>query len=518
MNTDQREVRVRFAPSPTGPLHIGGVRTALYNYLFARKYGGQMLLRIEDTDQNRFVPGAEDYIIESLNWLGITIDEGPVNGGPHAPYRQSERSEIYRKEAERLVAEGKAYYAFDTAEELEAMRKRMEEANAPAAQYNAITRLQMKNSLTLSAGEVQERIASGAPYVIRLKVPRKEDVRLNDLIRGWVVVHSSQIDDKVLIKSDGLPTYHLANIVDDHLMGITHVIRGEEWLPSAPLHVLLYRFLGWESTMPQFAHLPLLLKPDGNGKLSKRDADLGGFPVFPLQWKDPFTQAVARGFREDGYLPEALVNFLAFLGWNPGTEQELFTMDELIQAFSLEQIHKAGARFDIQKAKWFNHEYLRRQPNDRLAEAVVRQAAADGVDCPVEKAEKITGLMKERVTFAHELYAESAIFFRAPESYDPAVVSGKWNDEAVRALTAFRDALASAEDPLTAEAAKTVLATSLAEAGIKQGKIMQALRLAITGVGAGPDLMITLEIIGRQETIDRLQLALDKLAVGSSPS
>ncbi|WP_266368402.1 glutamate--tRNA ligase [Tellurirhabdus rosea] len=505
-----QEIRVRFAPSPTGPLHIGGVRTALYNYLFARKHGGKMLLRIEDTDQNRFVPGAEEYILEALRWVGIEIDEGVGVGGPHAPYRQSERKDIYRKEAERLVAEDKAYYAFDTAEELEAMRKRMEAANAPAAQYNSITRLQMTNSLTLSAEEVARRIEAGDPYVIRLKVPRKEDIRLNDLIRGWVVVHSSQIDDKVLLKSDGMPTYHLANIVDDHLMGITHVIRGEEWLPSAPLHVLLYRYLGWESTMPQFAHLPLLLKPDGNGKLSKRDADLGGFPVFPLQWTDPFNGQVARGFREDGYLKEALVNFLAFLGWNPGTEQELFSMDELIQAFSLEHIHKAGARFDIQKAKWFNHEYLRRLPEAELAATIQQQAEADGLECSLEKAEKIAGLMKERVSFAHEIYPQSAMFFRTPESYDETVRAAKWNDDARKAAQVVRDAFAGL-DTFTAETAKTAIAESLAAAGIKQGKVMQALRLALSGVGAGPDLMITLEIIGRDEAVARLDKALTQL-------
>ena len=506
-------IRVRFAPSPTGPLHIGGVRTALYNYLFARQNGGKMLLRIEDTDQNRFVPGAEDYILEALRWVGIEIDEGigAAEEGPHAPYRQSERKEIYRKEAERLVAEGKAYYAFDTADELEAMRKRMEEMGAPAAQYNSITRLQMKNSLTLSAEEVQQRITSGEPYVIRLKVPRKEDIRLNDLIRGWVVVHTSQIDDKVLLKSDGMPTYHLANIVDDHLMGITHVIRGEEWLPSAPLHVLLYRFLGWEDTMPQFAHLPLLLKPDGNGKLSKRDADLGGFPVFPLQWTDPFNGQVARGFREDGYLPEAVINFLAFLGWNPGTEQELFTMDELIQAFSLEHIHKAGARFDIQKAKWFNHEYLRRQPDSELAEVLVEQAKADGLDCSAEKAEKIVGLMKDRVTFAHEIYPQSALFFQTPTQYDEAIVSAKWNEDAVRAVTVIRDALATLDEPFVAETVKHRIADALTAAGIKQGKIMQAFRLALTGSGAGPDLMMTLEIIGKDEALRRLDKALNVL-------
>ena len=361
-----RPVRVRFAPSPTGPLHIGGVRTALYNYLFARQMGGQMLLRIEDTDQNRFVPGAENYILESLQWVGIQIDEGAGVGGPHAPYRQSERKEMYRQYAEQLVAADKAYYAFDTPEDLDAMRQQFE-GQGSAFQYNALTRTRLNNSLTLPADETQAKLQAGEPYVIRLKVPAKEEIRLNDLIRGWVVVHSSQIDDKVLLKADGMPTYHLANVVDDHLMEISHVIRGEEWLPSAPLHVLLYKYLGWESTMPQFAHLPLLLKPDGNGKLSKRDADLGGFPIFPLEWTDPFNGTVAKGFREDGYLPEAVVNFLAFLGWNPGTEQELFSIDELIQAFSLERISKHGAKFDINKAKWFNQQYLKQTSDATLA-------------------------------------------------------------------------------------------------------------------------------------------------------
>lgn len=470
-----------------------------------------MLLRIEDTDQNRFVPGAEDYIIEALNWVGIQIDEGQSIGGPHGPYRQSERAEIYRREALRLVDEDKAYYAFDTAEELDEMRKRLEAANAPAAQYNAITRMQMKNSLTLPANEVKARIDSGESYVIRLKTPRKEEVRLNDLIRGWVNVHSSSIDDKVLLKSDGLPTYHLANIVDDHLMGITHVIRGEEWLPSAPLHVLLYRYLGWEDTMPRFAHLPLLLKPEGNGKLSKRDAELGGFPVFPLQWQDPFTGKVARGFREDGYLPEATINFLALLGWNPGTEQELFSMDELIEAFDVEQIHKAGARFDIQKAMWFNHQYLRQRPNTELAPAVQQQAEAAGLECSTEKAEKIAGLLKERVNFAHELFNEAKVVFYTPETYDQSVVAAKWNDDAKRAVTVFRDALQAFEGSFEADAIKHTLSDVLQQAGIKQGKVMQAMRLALTGLGTGPDLMMSMEIMGRDEVLNRLSLALEKL-------
>ncbi len=505
------DVRVRFAPSPTGALHIGGVRTALYNYLFARKMGGKMLLRIEDTDQNRFVPGAEEYILDALRWVGIEIDEGQGVGGPHAPYRQSERKAIYQKEAQRLVNEGKAYYAFDTAEELDAMRKRLEEANAPAAQYNSITRMQMRNSLTMQPEDVRVRIDAGDPYVIRLKTPRKEEVRLNDLIRGWINVHSSAIDDKVLLKSDGLPTYHLANIVDDHLMGITHVIRGEEWLPSAPLHVLLYRYLGWEDTMPQFAHLPLLLKPEGNGKLSKRDADLGGFPIFPLQWTDPVTGQIARGFREEGYLPEAMVNFLALLGWNPGTEQELFTMDELIASFDLTQVHKAGARFDIQKAQWFNHQYIRQQPDAELAPVVQQQAEAAGYTCSLETAEKITALLKGRVNFAREIFTEAGTIFNAPTTYDEGVVAAKWNDDAVKAVSAFRDALQSFTGDFIVETIKYTLADAMQQAGIKQGKIMQAMRLALTGSGAGPDLMLTLEIIGKAETIKRLEQALHTL-------
>ena len=509
-----RDVRVRFAPSPTGPLHIGGVRTALYNYLFARKMGGKMLLRIEDTDQNRFVSRAEAYIIDALNWVGIQIDEGQTaNGplGPDAPYRQSERREIYQREALRLVEEGKAYYAFDTAEELDAMRKRLEEANAPAAQYNAITRLQMRNALTLPAADVKARIEGGEAHVIRLKTPRKEEVRLNDVVRGWVNVHSSAIDDKVLLKSDGLPTYHLANVVDDHLMNISHVIRGEEWLPSAPLHVLLYRYLGWEATMPQFAHLPLLLKPEGSGKLSKRDADLGGFPIFPLQWTDPFSGTVARGFREDGYLPEALVNFLSLLGWNPGTEQELFSMDELVEAFDLEKIHKGGARFDIEKARWFNHQYLRQQPDSALSPAVQAQAQAAGLDCSPEKAEAVVRLLKERVSFAQDIFPEAHTIFYAPEAYDEAISAAKWNDDARRAVTVFRDALLAYNGPFEAEAIKHLLADTLTQAGIKQGKIMQAMRLALTGSGVGPDLMLTMQIVGKEGVVARLENALAKL-------
>ncbi len=509
---NNKPVRVRFAPSPTGPLHAGGVRTALYNYLFARQQGGQMLLRIEDTDQNRYVPGAEAYILEALEWLGISIDEGPQQGGPHAPYRQSERKEMYREYAERLVQEGKAYYAFDTPEQLDDMRKRLEAAKVAAVQYNAITRTEMTNSLTLSAEETKARLESGDPYVIRMKISPKEDIRFNDLIRGWVVVHSSQIDDKVLLKSDGMPTYHLANIVDDHLMGITHVIRGEEWLPSAPLHVLLYRYLGWESTMPQFAHLPLLLKPDGNGKLSKRDADLGGFPIFPLEWTDPNTGDKARGFREEGYLPEATANFLALLGWNAGTEQEIFRMDELIASFSFDRVHKAGARFDIQKANWFNQQYLKQMDDAAIIDQLKPLYSAKGIDVNDGQLAQIVHLLKDRVHFVKEIVSESLFLFAAPEEFDQDVVIKKWNEEAVNAIGGFKEALAGFEGNFVAHDIKEVLSATMEAAGIKMGKIMQALRLAVTGAGAGPDLMIIMEILGKEEVVKRLETALNRLS------
>ncbi|MHA4736756.1 glutamate--tRNA ligase [Dyadobacter sp. MSC1_007] len=509
---NNQPVRVRFAPSPTGPLHAGGVRTALYNYLFARQQGGQMLLRIEDTDQNRYVPGAEAYILEALEWLGIQIDEGPQQGGPHAPYRQSERKEMYREYAERLVQEGKAYYAFDTTEQLDEMRKRMEAAKVAAVQYNAITRLEMTNSLTLSPEETKARLESGEAYVIRMKIMPKEEVRFNDLIRGWVVVHSSQIDDKVLLKSDGMPTYHLANIVDDHLMGITHVIRGEEWLPSAPLHVLLYRYLGWESTMPQFAHLPLLLKPDGNGKLSKRDADLGGFPIFPLEWTDPVTGDKARGFREEGYLPGATANFLALLGWNAGTEQEIFSMDELISSFSFERVHKAGARFDIQKANWFNQQYLKQLDDSVIVEELKPLFKNSGIDINQSQIAQIVHLLKDRVHFTKEIVSESLFLFHAPEVYDQDVVIKKWNEEAVNAISGFKDALVAFEGDFVAHDIKELLSATMDSLGIKMGKIMQALRLAVTGAGAGPDLMIIMEILGKEEVVKRLESAVNRLS------
>ncbi len=508
-----REVRVRFAPSPTGALHIGGVRTALYNYLFAKKMGGKFLLRIEDTDQARFVPGAEEYIRESLEWLGISPVESPWNPGEVGPYRQSERKPMYMRYALDLVEKGHAYYAFDTSEELEAMRERLTAARVVQPQYNSITRTQMKNSLTLPAEEVKARLASGEPYVIRIKIPRKEEVRLNDMIRGWVMVHSSTLDDKVLMKSDGMPTYHLANIVDDHLMKITHVIRGEEWLPSAPLHVLLYRYFGWEDTMPQFAHLPLLLKPDGNGKLSKRDGDKLGFPVFPLNWTDPFSGEKASGFREQGYLADAFLNFLAFLGWNPGDSRELFTLDELVEAFTVERIGKSGTKFDIAKAKWYNEQYLRAKPNAELAACLIADAKAEGIDVPVEKTESIVNLIKERVTFPADLWKESRFIIIAPSDFDREIAAKRWNADAVKVLDAYAAALDGFGDAYDATSAKALLERIAEGEGIKLGKVMQAVRLAVTGLGAGPDLMEVFAILGKEEVAKRIRFALSTLTV-----
>jgi glutamyl-tRNA synthetase len=512
----ERPVRVRFAPSPTGPLHIGGVRTALYNYLLARKLGGTMILRIEDTDQNRFVPGAEDYIRQSLEWVGIELDESPWKGGPHAPYRQSERKPMYRQYADQLIRDGYAYYAFDTPEELDAMRERLTAAKVPNPQYNSITRTQMRNSLTLPENETQALLDAGAPYVIRLKVPRKEEVRFQDMIRGWVVVHSSAIDDKVLMKSDGMPTYHLANIVDDHLMDISHVIRGEEWLPSAPLHVLLYRYLGWEKTMPQFAHLPLLLKPDGTGKLSKRDGDRLGFPVFALEWHGTDAETgeptVSRGYREDGYLPEALVNFLAFLGWNPGTAQEIFSMPELIEAFTIERVSKSPAKFDAAKAKWFNEHYLRAKSDTELAPYLLAALTEHGIACTPEKAAQVVGVMKERVSFPQDFWQEAKYFFEAPTTYDEQVVAKKWNPQVSAALVAYADTLpADSEPSANAEVLKSIFNDTMAAQGLKAGQVLQALRVAVTGASAGPDLFETLAILGTGEVGQRLRAATERL-------
>ncbi len=501
------KARVRFAPSPTGALHIGGIRTALYNFLLARQSGGTMILRIEDTDQNRYVSGAEEYIVESLAWAGIQIDEGVGVGGPHAPYRQSERKHIYKEYIQKLIGTGNAYYAFDTEADLEAMRHA-----TPNAQYDHVTRMQMKNSLSLPPAEVSRRMAAGEPHVIRLLIPAQEEIRLADLIRGDVHVQSALLDDKVLMKSDGMPTYHLANVVDDYLMKITHVIRGEEWLPSAPHHVLLYRFFGWENEMPQFAHLPLLLKPDGNGKLSKRDADRMGFPIFPLNWTDPKTGEVAKGFREHGYLPEAMINFLALLGWNPGTEQEVFSMDALIHAFSLDRVGKAGAKFDIKKAQWFNEHYLRVKSSDTLAAYLLDELKNENIPCTLERANQIVIALKERVTFPQEFWEHGKFFFIAPVVFDEAAVAKKWTTEAVQVLEPYKEAIRNISTP-SAEQAKLLLEGIATENGIKPGQVLAALRISLTGGTSGPDLMQTIEILGGEETSRRIQFAIQKLPI-----
>ncbi len=506
----KREVRVRFAPSPTGALHIGGVRTALYNYIFAKKNKGKFILRFEDTDQARFVQGAENYINETFEWLSIAPDEGVNYGGNFGPYKQSERKDLYKKYAQQLIDEDKAYYAFDTPDELDAMRKRLKEAKADNQVYDSLSRETMRNSLTIDQTETDKLLDDRAPFVIRLKVDRDQDVSLVDMIRGDVKVSSNNIDDKVLMKSDGMPTYHLANVVDDHLMEISHVIRGEEWLPSAPLHVLLYQYFGWQDSMPQFAHLPLLLKPDGNGKLSKRDADKHGYPVFPLDWIDPKTLELSMGFREKGYLPEALTNFLAMLGWNPGTEQELFTLDELIEIFSVERINKSGAKFDIEKGKWFNQQYLKNIDNDKLAVGLLDLLKEKNIDCSRENASSICGLLKERVTFPWEFWSNGQYFFFGPEEYDRKVIKKKWNDEVKLILGEYKNALDDV-DHLSHESALQILNIVLEKNGIGLGRVMQALRVVITGLGGGPDLMKIMELIGREEVVNRIEKALSTI-------
>lgn len=509
----ERRVRVRFAPSPTGPLHIGGVRTALYNYLFAKKNGGDFLLRIEDTDQNRFVPGAEDYIVETFKWLGITYDEGVGIGGPHAPYRQSERQPIYKQYADQLIANDFAYYAFDTTEELDEMRTKLEASKMPS-KYDAASRMTMKNSLTLSEDEVKERLANNEPYVIRLKLPRKEEVRFHDIIRGWVVVQTAQMDDKVLYKSDGMPTYHLANVVDDYLMKITHVIRGEEWLPSAPLHVMLYRYLGWEDVMPQFAHLPLLLKPEGNGKLSKRDGDKLGFPVFPLEWKDPATGEISSGYRESGYLPAAVINMLSFLGWHPSDNREMFSVEDLFNEFTLERVSKNGAKFDLNKALWFNHEYLQLQNNAEIAAELLPLALANGYKTNLTYIEKVVGLMKEKVNFAKDILEKGTYLFEAPTKYDEGVTSKKWKQGVPEFLTAYLEKINSLPTYQAVELETTFknLATELAQ---NPGQLMQPLRVAVSGEAGGPPIFEMLELLGKEEVNKRIAKAVSEITVVS---
>lgn len=502
----ERRVRVRFAPSPTGALHIGGVRTALYNYLFARQNGGDLILRIEDTDSTRFVPGAENYIIESLNWLGISFDEGVGIGGKYGPYRQSERREIYKKYVEDLLDADKAYFAFDTPTELE--KKRAEIANF---QYDASTRMQMRNSLTLSKEEVDKLISDGEQYVVRFKIEPNEEIHVNDLIRGEVVINSSILDDKVLYKSaDELPTYHLANIVDDHLMEVSHVIRGEEWLPSAPLHVLLYRAFGWQDTMPSFAHLPLLLKPEGNGKLSKRDGDRLGFPVFPLEWHDPKTGDVSSGYRESGYLPDAVINFLALLGWNPGNDQEILSMDELIRLFDLSHCSKSGAKFDYKKGVWFNHEYILMKPDKEIAELFVPVLKEHGVCAPFEKVVTVVGMMKNRVSFVYELWDASNFFFIAPETYDPKTVQKRWKDDSAACMTELMSVLAGIDD-FSIENQEKIVMDWIAEKGYHTGNIMNAFRLTLVGEGKGPHMFDISWVLGKEETLARMKRAIEIL-------
>ncbi|MEE0978731.1 MAG: glutamate--tRNA ligase [Muribaculaceae bacterium] len=507
--TDNRPVRVRFAPSPTGPLHIGGVRTALYNYLFARQNGGTMILRIEDTDSQRFVPGAEDYINEALAWLGIGIDEGVREGGQYGPYKQSERRDIYRKYVKQLLDNGKAYIAFDTPAELE--KARNEIANF---QYDASTRGSMRNSLTLPKEEVDKLIADGHPYVVRFLIEPGRDVEVNDLIRGKVVINSSILDDKVLYKSaDDLPTYHLANIVDDHLMEVTHVIRGEEWLPSSPLHVLLYEAFGWADTMPAFVHLPLLLKPDGKGKLSKRDGDRLGFPVFPLEWHDPKSGDTSSGYREAGYLPQAVINFLALLGWNPGDDTEIMDMEQLIQKFSFSHCSKAGAKFDFEKGKWFNHKYLQELPDETLAELFIPVLKANGVnpdDFSMDYITRAVAMVKGRINFVSDLWEQARFFFVAPDSYEPKAVKKRWSEQTPELMRQLIEVIEKIDD-FSSAAAEPIVLGWITDNGLHMGNVMNAFRLTVVGECKGPHMFDITELMGKEETIRRIRAGIENI-------
>ncbi len=507
-----RKVRVRFAPSPTGALHIGGVRTALFNYLFAKKNNGDFILRIEDTDQTRFVEGAESYINESLGWLGLKVDEGVQEGGEYGPYKQSERKDIYYKYAEQLINDGWAYYAFDTPEELNAKREEAE-AQKSKFSYDCHTRLGLKNSLVLSSEEVKSLMKEGVPYVVRFKMPENVEVSATDLIRGEVKFNTNILDDKVIFKSvDGLPTYHLANVVDDYLMKISHVIRGEEWLPSMPLHVMLYKALGWENERPDFAHLPLILKPTGKGKLSKRDGDKAGFPVFPLEWKAPDGE-ISSGYRESGYLADAVVNLLALLGWNSGTEQEVFTMEELIDSFSIERVNKSGARFDPEKARWFNHQYLVQMDDEELAGLFVPLLKEKGVDADSGFVVRLVGMVKERINFVSDLWDQLYFFFEAPESYDPKVVKKRWKGDVPSFMVELPAELISV-DKWSADQIKAVISAKIEEKGLGFGLVMNAFRLALVGGGFGPDLMEIAEVLGKEETVKRVEAAVNVLGNG----
>lgn len=503
-------VRVRFAPSPTGPLHIGGLRTALFNYLYARKHGGTFILRIEDTDQSRYVAEAEDYILESLRWCGIAPDEGVGAGGAMGPYRQSERKEIYGAFADQLINAGHAYIAFDTPEELDQKRKEAE-LQKRTFTYDASTRMEMKNALTMQEEEVKKSIDAGIPYVVRFKFPDGEMIVMQDMIRGEVRVESRTLDDKILFKSDGMPTYHLANVVDDHEMQITHVIRGEEWLPSLPLHVSLYKAFGWQDSMPQFAHLPLILKPDGKGKLSKRDGDKGGFPVFPLEWKDPKSGEVASGYREAGYFPEACINILAFLGWNPGTEKEFYSLEELTRDFDLEKVGKAGAKFDPDKARWFNHHYLQQASLEGLAASFGSVLSEKGVQADPETVRSVLQLVRERANFVSELWEQSSFFFIAPGSYDEKVVSKRWKEETPDLMRALAEVLGRIE-PFTAENIENEVKSEIQSREWGMGAVMNAWRLLLVGAAQGPSLFHLAEILGKQEVLDRIEAGIKQLS------
>lgn len=505
----ERKVRVRFAPSPTGALHLGGVRTALFNYLFARHHGGDFLLRIEDTDQTRYVPGAEEYIIESLKWCGLTVDEGVGVGGEYGPYRQSERKEIYKQYVLQLIESGNAYYSFDTAEELEHERTACEERGETFI-YNALSRTKLKNSLHKSAQEVKELLDSGSHYVIRFKMPENEEIHLHDIIRNDVQFNSSLLDDKVLYKSDGMPTYHLANIVDDHLMKITHVIRGEEWLPSLPLHVLLYKAFGWEDTMPEFAHLPLIMKPVGNGKLSKRDGNKMGFPVFPMEFTDPVSGEKWHGYKEDGYFPDAFINMLALLGWNPGTDQEIFTMEELSSLFSLDRVKKSGAKFDPEKTKWFNHKYLIAKLDAELAGLLEKFTKAEGLDCDKQTLEKVCGLMKERASFVTDIFNDSLFFFKTPEEYIEKDVKKYWKEEAPILMKELLEILEQIDD-YTMTNTEPIISEWITTKEIGFGKVMNPFRVAVVGAAKGPHMLNIIEILGKEETLKRMRKAINTL-------
>jgi len=504
-----QNIRVRFAPSPTGPLHIGGLRTALFNYLIARKNGGVFILRIEDTDQTRYVEGAEDYIMEALDWCGLTPDEGPRQGGGFGPYRQSERKSRYKRYAMQLLESDSAYYAFDSPEELDGMRKSFE-ARGETFVYDARVRESLKNSLSMQSNEVEEMIASGTPYVIRFRFESNQEIVMQDLVRGEVVVNTSTLDDKILFKSDGMPTYHLANVVDDNLMAISHVIRGEEWLPSLPLHVALYRAFGWEHLMPKFAHLPLILKPTGKGKLSKRDGEKGGFPVFPLEWKDPVSGDISPGYREEGYLPEACINMLALLGWNPGTEQELFSLDELIKEFQLEKVGRSGSRFDPEKTLWFNHQHMQLMADDELIPAFQSVLKANGVNIDDSRLESLVPIIKPRIDFLHEMWEESWFFFQSPDNYDPAVVKKRWKEDTPEKMEQLAEALEHCE-PFTTESLETCVKELITSKEWGMGAIMNAWRLLLVGAAKGPGLFDLAAFLGPDEVINRMKAGINEI-------